>query len=71
MWFESQLQKGASDARGDDIFHLRRAVGDWLNKLHPKPQPLFDPDDRSSRGIQHDTTGFLLCPIEFDWVDEE
>ncbi|KAJ6583306.1 hypothetical protein B0H10DRAFT_2198306 [Mycena sp. CBHHK59/15] len=29
----------------------------------------FDPQERSNRGLQHDTAGRLLCPIEYDWED--
>lgn len=31
--------------------------------------PLLNPDSRANRGIQHDATGKLLCPIDFDWDD--
>jgi hypothetical protein len=64
------LEKGASDARGDDLFAIRGQVATWLNRLDNTPQPLLDPDDRANRGIQHDLCGFLLCPIEFDWKNE-
>ncbi len=33
--------------------------------------PRIDPDDRSGRGIRHDVTGKLLCPIKYDWDDDE
>ncbi|KJA13449.1 hypothetical protein HYPSUDRAFT_151576, partial [Hypholoma sublateritium FD-334 SS-4] len=29
----------------------------------------LDPSCRKNRGIQHDVTGRLLCPAEFDWSD--
>ena len=64
------MEKGASDARGDDLFSIRGQLATWLNRLEPVPQPLLDPDDRANRGLQHDLCGFLLCPIEFDWKDE-
>ncbi|KIM42669.1 hypothetical protein M413DRAFT_26688 [Hebeloma cylindrosporum] len=65
-----QLEKGASDARGDDIYAIRSQLATWLNRLDPPPTPLLDPEDRTNRGIQHDLCGLLLCPIEFDWKDE-
>jgi hypothetical protein len=67
--FDFELQKGASDARGDDILSVRGAVANWLNKAYPSNMPL-DILSRSNRGIKHETTGRLLCPIEYDWADE-
>ncbi|KAM6489009.1 hypothetical protein JOM56_014326 [Amanita muscaria] len=67
--FYSQLQAGANDARGDDVLKIRAAVAKWLNEQTPPPTPLLNPDSRSNRGIQHDVTGKLLCPIDFDWDD--
>jgi hypothetical protein len=49
---------------------LKKSVAAWLNKL-PSTMPPLDPDDRSQRGFQHDTTGNLLCPIEYDWNNLE
>ncbi|KAM6494657.1 hypothetical protein JOM56_009280 [Amanita muscaria] len=67
--FYSLLQAGANDARGDDILKVRAAVSKWLNEQNPPPMPLLNPDSRSNRGIQHDVTGKLLCPIDFYWDD--
>ena len=64
-----ELQKGANDARGDDVLSIREAVANWLNKAYPTHTPL-DISSRRCRGIKHDTTGRLLCPIEYDWTDE-
>jgi hypothetical protein len=64
-----QLQKGANDARGDDVLSVREAVANWLNKAYPAHTPL-DISSRADRGIKHETTGWLLCPIEYDWTDE-
>ena len=64
-----KLQKGANDARGDDILSVREAVANWLNKAYPTDTPL-DISSRGDRGIKHETTGRLLCPIEYDWTDE-
>jgi uncharacterized protein DUF6698 len=64
-----ELQKGANNARGDDVLSIREAVANWLNKGYPSHTPL-DISSRGSRGIKHETTGRLLCPIEYDWTDE-
>jgi hypothetical protein len=48
---------------------VREAVANWLNKAYPTPTPL-DISTRANRGIKHETTGRLLCPIEYDWTDE-
>lgn len=65
-----QLIRGANDARGDDINTIKKAVANFLNKCSDT-QPPLQADDRSTRGLQHDTTGRLLCPIEYDWDDIE
>ncbi|KAF8869122.1 hypothetical protein BD779DRAFT_1682562 [Infundibulicybe gibba] len=59
----NQLQCGAKNARGDDIGRIKACVATWLN-THVSTQPPLDPDNRSNRGLQHNTTGRLLCPIE-------
>jgi len=64
--FYAQLQEGAISARGEDIARLKTAVASWLNAAFPN-SPRIDPDDRSGRGIGHDVTGKLLCPIKYDW----
>ncbi|KAG6838414.1 hypothetical protein C0991_011770, partial [Blastosporella zonata] len=64
------LTKGANDARSDNISTLKKAIAAWLNKL-PSTEPVLNPDNRSNRGLQHNTTGRFLCPIEFDWDDLE
>jgi hypothetical protein len=69
MTIKFELQKGANDARGDDVLSIREAVANWLNKAYATHTPL-DISSRCSRGIQHKTTGRLLCPIEYDWTDE-
>ncbi|KAG5634192.1 hypothetical protein H0H81_002993 [Sphagnurus paluster] len=65
----SSLTRGANDARSDDISKLMKAVAHWLNELGTTTTTL-NPEDRSMRGLKHDTTGRLLCPIEYDWDDE-
>ncbi|KAF5367844.1 hypothetical protein D9615_010572 [Tricholomella constricta] len=66
----SNLTRGANDARSDDVSSIKKSVAIWLNQS-PKTQPPLNPDDRALRGLQHDTTGALLCPLEYDWDDKE
>ncbi|KJA27916.1 hypothetical protein HYPSUDRAFT_130887, partial [Hypholoma sublateritium FD-334 SS-4] len=63
------LQRGADSARSDDLNRIRTFVADWLNAAQRRPEILLDPSCRKNRGIQHDVTGRLLCPAEFDWTD--
>ena len=65
-----QLQDGAINARGDDVSKLMSRVASWLNQQYPKEVPLLD-DSRIGRGIHHPITGMLLCPIRYDWSDEQ
>ncbi|KJA21502.1 hypothetical protein HYPSUDRAFT_102496, partial [Hypholoma sublateritium FD-334 SS-4] len=63
------LQRGADSARSDDLNRIRACVAHWLNTAQPRPEILLNPNCRKNRGIQHDVTGRLLCPAEFDWSD--
>ncbi|CAA7268187.1 unnamed protein product [Cyclocybe aegerita] len=65
----SQLQTGSLAARSDDISKMRIAVAEWLNKAYPQERAL-DPRTREGRRIEHNVTGWLLCPIKYDWKDE-
>ncbi|KAJ7703533.1 hypothetical protein B0H17DRAFT_1194067 [Mycena rosella] len=65
------LRSGARNARSDDTKNVREAIVPWLNILFPKMDPPLDPDSRDNRGLYHDDTGRLLCPIDYDWDDEE
>lgn len=63
-----QLQRGASEARGDDVRRIKREVAVWLNEVYT-PNPAFTPNSRASCGFENDITGFLLCPIQYNWAD--
>jgi hypothetical protein len=66
------LQTGANDARSDDTSRLKIAVAEWINSRSPSttnaPSHL-SAKGKDERGINHDITGFLLCPIDYDWDD--
>ncbi|KAF8447192.1 hypothetical protein L210DRAFT_3525191 [Boletus edulis BED1] len=64
-----ELQKGADGARGDDANNLKSSVATWLNEQDPSPVPLFIPTQKRGRGFDHDITGQLLCPVDYDWLD--
>ncbi|KAI5988497.1 hypothetical protein EDC04DRAFT_2873243 [Pisolithus marmoratus] len=55
----NQLNKGADSARGDDAASLKSAV---------KPEePALRSDEKDGRGFDHEVTGRLLCPVDYDW----
>ncbi len=45
-------------------------IPEWLNQEYPNEPPLST-IKRDGRGIHHPVTGMLLCPIRYDWEDEE
>ncbi|KAF8218957.1 hypothetical protein L208DRAFT_1345232, partial [Tricholoma matsutake] len=65
------LQKGASSAQSDDTKGLKSAVLDWIIPRGDSLTPPIPRNVKSSHGFNHDKTGQLLCPVEFDWSDEE
>ncbi|KAF9470887.1 hypothetical protein BDN70DRAFT_901767 [Pholiota conissans] len=66
----TQLQKGANDARSDDVRRIKEEVALWLNSEYA-PNPPLNVKCRSDRGRQNELTARLLCPIEYDWGDEK
>lgn len=68
-WSWLQLQKGANDARSDDVRRIKEEVGDWLNADFTPTVP-FLRKSRAGRGLQNDICGRLLCPIDHNWDDE-
>jgi hypothetical protein len=63
------LRKGSDAARGDDTALLKKSVVNWMSQLFDPPNPPLDPETKVNRGLEHDDTGRLLCPCEFDWED--
>jgi hypothetical protein len=66
-----QLRKGSSGARGDDAANIKPAIVSWLGSLFQNPEVPLSPSNKTERGFEHDITGKLLCPIEFDWDDQK
>ncbi|KAG2737853.1 hypothetical protein P692DRAFT_201732442, partial [Suillus brevipes Sb2] len=65
----NKLNRSADAARGDDTTSLKFAVVSWLMQTSPTPNPVIPHRDKSCRGFHHDTTGKLLCPVDYDWGD--
>lgn len=65
-----KLRKGSGGARGDDAANLKPIIVNWISQMDgiPLAAPL-SPSCKLDRGFEHDETGRLLCPIEYDWED--
>jgi hypothetical protein len=65
-----KLRKGSGGARGDDAANLKPAVVSWIAGILGTPiiVPL-SPTSKLDRGFEHDDTGRLLCPMEYNWED--
>jgi hypothetical protein len=66
-----QIQKGISSARSDDTKSLKSAIIDWITLPGQFLTPPLARNVKTSRGFNHDCTGFLLCPAGLDWADIE
>ncbi|KAF8425762.1 hypothetical protein L210DRAFT_3324134, partial [Boletus edulis BED1] len=60
---------GADSARADDASTLKGEVIYWVaaNSEHIDLQ--LSPRSKRDRGLSHDLTGRLLCPVDYDWTD--
>lgn len=58
-------------ARGDDASTLKVLVIGWVQEMFGVSVPVLVPNSKAGRGLYNDHTGRLLCPIEFDWENEE
>ncbi|KAH6887773.1 hypothetical protein BKA70DRAFT_1122102, partial [Coprinopsis sp. MPI-PUGE-AT-0042] len=68
----AMIQKGANSARSDDTKTLKSAVVDWIVPSDGTPlSPPIARNIKMDRGFIHPRTGFLLCPAELNWEDEE
>ncbi|KAI5985498.1 hypothetical protein EDD15DRAFT_2374095 [Pisolithus albus] len=66
-----ELQKGADGARADDSATLKIAIAQWLNESQPCPDPPFNSREKNGRGFNHEITGKLLCPVDYDWANAD
>jgi len=68
--FFSQLLAGANSARSDDTFRIKSKIAEWLNSRPTvQTEQRLSLSHRAGRGLQHNVTGRLLCPIKYDWDD--
>ncbi|KAI6117903.1 hypothetical protein EDD17DRAFT_1485992, partial [Pisolithus thermaeus] len=61
------LNKGADSAHGDDAARLKVAIVGWLMSNQPTPEPALEPWHKLGHGFYHDTTAWLICPVDYDW----
>ena len=71
-----KLQSWANFDRSEDTSQLKVAIAGWLNTRGPHEKgthftPRVSAKWKEERGILNDTTGQLLCPIDYDWDDLE
>ena len=66
-----QLNKGADSACGDDTASLKLAMVHWLTEAYPDAQPHLELDEKTGHGFNHDLTGHLLCPVDYNWEDDQ
>ena len=62
-----QLRQGADGSHADDTRRLKVLVANWLMHGTPRPEPPLSAEDKTGQGFYNDTTGHLLCPINYDW----
>ncbi|KAG6906178.1 hypothetical protein DXG01_015411 [Tephrocybe rancida] len=65
------IQKGCSNARGDDTKGLKGAIIDWISPPGEDLNPRLARNIKSDRGFHHPRTGGLLCPVDLNWSNEE
>ncbi|KAH6886091.1 hypothetical protein BKA70DRAFT_1123289, partial [Coprinopsis sp. MPI-PUGE-AT-0042] len=72
MAMSAMIQKGANSARSDDTKTLKSAIVDWIIPLNGQPlNPPIACNVKMDWGFLHPRTGFLLCPVDLNWQDEE
>jgi len=65
------IQRGASSARSDDIKSLKGAILDWITPIGQNLTPRLFRNVKIDRGLHHERTGALLCPVDLDWSNNE
>ncbi|KAF8445724.1 hypothetical protein L210DRAFT_3610352 [Boletus edulis BED1] len=64
-----ELNRGADSARGDDAASLKPIVIHWLMEAYPNAASGLEFGMKHGRGFNHDVTGRLLCPVDYNWND--
>ncbi|KAG8220269.1 hypothetical protein J3R82DRAFT_1363, partial [Butyriboletus roseoflavus] len=67
--FYCQLNHDADSARSNDAATLKVTMVAWLMEQTPRPEPVIQSHDKASCGFNHDVTGQLLCPVDYNWED--
>lgn len=65
-----QLRKGEAGARGDDAANLTPVIVSWIGALFEHASHIaLIPTLKTDRGFEHELTGRLLCPVDYNWDD--
>ncbi|KAF8128401.1 hypothetical protein EV363DRAFT_1297752 [Boletus edulis] len=68
-WIPSIREVSQADLT--QVIHLDKEqiveVANWLMCSSPKPTPSLVKDNKSGRGFYNNSTGRLLCPVNYDW----
>lgn len=67
----AQIQKGIACARSDDTRGLKGSILGWIMPQGEILNPPLYRNVKHDCGFHHERTGFLLCPAEYDWSQEE
>ena len=62
-----EIQKGINGARADDTKGLKTAIIDWIVPNGEVLTPSLRRNQKYDRGFNHDRTGALLCPAQYDY----
>ncbi|KAI9454727.1 hypothetical protein HD554DRAFT_2031225 [Boletus coccyginus] len=65
------LNRGADSARGDDAASPKPAVIHWLTATYPNTELDLELSEKTGRGFDHNITGRLLCPVDYNWQDDQ
>jgi hypothetical protein len=65
------LHQGEGGAQGDDAANLKPFVVSLIVAMFENPLPLLSLHIKSDRRFEHDITGRLFCPIDFNWDDPQ
>jgi hypothetical protein len=49
------------------VANLKPCAVSWIGTLFENPHPPLPPTSKGNRGFEHDITGRLLCPINYNW----